>query len=285
MASGRSLRRRRRVIERSAELVSTVPWIVALVAAAAVAAAGPAEAQQRAEQSAEPTTEQPAEPTANQPAEESAERPAEPTAAQTAEQPTEQTAEAGAEHEGGAEALDAFLDEVTVLQADFVQETRSADGSLLETSSGTLSLRRPSRFRWHESQPYELLVVADGENLWIYDVELEQATVAPLDENVASSPAMLLSGDRAVRDGFSVVDRFTRDGLEWVQLVPKLEGTDFRLVVIGFEGTSPRRLELVNSLNQITLIELSNVAVNPELDDEVFEFDPPRGVDVIGTPG
>ena len=272
MAFGRSLRRRRRVIERSAEIVSAVPWIVVLVAVAAVAAAPPVLSQEPAGQ------------TAQSGAEADAGSGAEVAEAQ-GDGGAEAAAEAGAESGAGAEALDAFLDEVTALQADFEQEQWSADGALLDSASGTLSLSRPSRFRWHYRQPYEQIVVADGKNLWIYDVELEQVTVAPFDDSVASSPAMLLSGDRSVRDGFSVVDSFSRDGLDWVQLVPNLEGTDFRSVVIGFEGSSPRRLELVNSLNQLTLIELSDVAVNPELDDDVFEFDPPRGVDVSGTPG
>ena len=57
----------------------------------------------------------------------------------------------------------------------------------------------------------------------MYDVELAQVTVAPLDESVGSSPAMLLSGDRRVRDGFDVVQHYSLDGLDWVKLAPKGE--------------------------------------------------------------
>src|SRR4029079_5868728 len=87
------------------------------------------------------------------------------------------------------------------------------------------------------------------------------------------------------RDEFNVEQTFMRDGLEWVKLVPKTGAADFKSVTIGFEGTAPRRLELVYVLNQVTRIALANVVVNPELADGVFEFTPPAGVGVIGGKG
>jgi outer membrane lipoprotein carrier protein len=186
----------------------------------------------------------------------------------------------------GNALLDRFLDEVETLQADFEQELWTADERLLETASGSLTLSRPNKFRWRYEEPYEQLVVADANNLWIYDVELDQATVTAMDDTAASSPAMLLSGDRAVREGFTVVEAFEREGLEWIRLRPELEGTDFTSVLIAFdERNAPRRLELVDALQQVTRIAFSNVVVNPKLREDAFELDLPDGVDVIGTPG
>jgi outer membrane lipoprotein carrier protein len=182
----------------------------------------------------------------------------------------------------GFATLEAFLDGVRSLTADFEQELYGTDQRLLETQTGTLSLERPNRFRWRYVEPTELVVVADGTKLWMYDVELAQVTVAPLDETVGSSPAMLLSGDRRVRDGFDVVQNYSLDGLDWVKLEPKADAADFASVLIGFDGTAPRRLELVDGLNQVTRIEFKNVVVNPDLADAEFEFRPPAGVDVIG---
>jgi outer membrane lipoprotein carrier protein len=182
----------------------------------------------------------------------------------------------------GLSALEAFLGDVQSLTADFRQELWTADHRLLQTETGTLSLRRPNRFRWTYMVPTQLTVVADGRQLWIYDVELAQVTVAPLDTTVESSPAMLLSGDRSVRDGFDVVQTYRLDGLDWIKLKPKTGGADFSSVLIGFEGNAPQRLELVDGLNQVTRIELMNLDVNPEVPDGTFEFVPPAGVDVIG---
>ena len=184
----------------------------------------------------------------------------------------------------GIAKLEAFLESVHSLTADFEQELWTAERELLQTDTGSLSLKRPNRFRWSYEEPTELTIVADGAQLWIYDVELAQVTVTPFDDNLAASPAMLLSGDRAVRDDYEVVDSYPLDGLDWIKLEPK-RTSDFSAVSIGFNGTEPRRLELVDGLGQVTRIELDNLLLNPEISDEVFELAVPAGVDVVGDEG
>jgi outer membrane lipoprotein carrier protein len=182
----------------------------------------------------------------------------------------------------GLAALEAFLADVRSLTAEFEQEIWTADHRLLQTETGTLALERPNRFRWTYREPTELTVVADGTKLWIYDVELEQVTVAPFDDTLATSPAMLLSGDRSVREGFTVAQSYEQEGLDWIKLTPKAGGADFTSVLIGFDGTAPKRLDLVDGLNQVTRITLDKLVVNPELDDATFELEVPDGVDVSG---
>jgi len=184
----------------------------------------------------------------------------------------------------GLATLEAFLDGVQSLTAGFKQELWTADQQLLQTETGSLSLKRPNRFRWVYEAPTELTVVADGTRLWIYDVELAEVTVTPFDDTVGSSPAMLLSGDRNVREEFEVVQARRLEGLDWIKLEPK-GSSDFSSISIGFSGTEPRRLELVDGLGQVTRIEVDNIVVNPTIADEVFELDVPPGVHVVGDPG
>ena len=181
----------------------------------------------------------------------------------------------------GIARLEAFLDGVHSLTADFKQELWTEDQKLQQTDTGSLSLKRPNRFRWTYEAPAELVIVADGEKLWIYDVELKEVTVTPFDDTVGASPAVLLSGDRNVREDFEVVRAYTLDALDWIKLEPR-GASDFSSIAIGFSGTEPRRLELVDGLGQITRIELDNLVVNPEIADEVFKLEVPPGVDVNG---
>jgi outer membrane lipoprotein carrier protein len=181
----------------------------------------------------------------------------------------------------GIARLDAFLDGVHSLTADFKQELWTDNGRLQQTDTGSLSLKRPNRFRWTYAAPSELVIVADGEKLWIYDVELKEVTVTPFDDTVGASPAVLLSGDRNVREDFEVVQSYTLDALDWVKLEPR-GASDFSSIAIGFNGNEPRRLELVDGLGQITRIELDNLVVNPDIAADVFKLDVPPGVDVNG---
>jgi len=185
----------------------------------------------------------------------------------------------------GIAALDGFLQDVHSLTATFEQELWSADGTWLETAVGTLSLKRPNRFYLDYQTPIVQSLVTNGEELWIYDVELAQATVTPLDQDVSASPAMLLSGNQAARDSFDVIEDFVLDGADWVRLSPKRSGTDFRSVLIGFREGLPWHLEFVNGLDQTTRMEFSDVVVNTDLDDSLFEFQVPPGVDVFGDDG
>lgn len=184
----------------------------------------------------------------------------------------------------GSGPLDRFLEETRTLRAEFSQELLDGGGNLVETASGTFSLKRPNRFLWRYSEPFEQQVVADSENLWIHDVELEQVTVSPLDGAVASSPAILLSGDGQVRDGFEIVETSGDGTIAWISLAPIEPGVDFRSVQVGFDAGELFALVLVDALGQVTSIQFRNMAVNLEIEDEFFRFEPPAGADVIGEP-
>ena len=186
--------------------------------------------------------------------------------------------------DNGSEWLDRYLEATRTLQADFSQELLDGEGNLIETASGAFFLKRPDRFLWSYSEPFEQQVVADAANLWIYDVELEQVTVGPLEGAVASSPAMLLSGDGRIRDGFEIVES-SRDGtIVWISLTPIEQGADFRSVRVGFDDGELFALVLIDALGQVTSIQFRNLAVNPGIEDAFFEFEPPAGADVIGEP-
>ena len=183
----------------------------------------------------------------------------------------------------GAAVLDRFVENVSSLSADFTQDIWGADKQLVETAMGKMSLQRPDRFYWHYETPIETIVVADGKDLWMYDVELAQVSVTPLADMSGANPALLLSGERDLREDFAVDQSYRLDGEDWVKLTPKQSGTDFSSVLIGFDAGLPSHLELVDGLDQTTRIAFSNVVVNPQLDASLFEFDPPAGTDVIGT--
>jgi outer membrane lipoprotein carrier protein len=184
---------------------------------------------------------------------------------------------------GPVEFLERYIAEVDDLTAYFTQEVFDEDGALIEeeSSTGRFSLLRPDRFVWHYDPPYELVVVADGESLWMYDVELETATKAPLTD-LATSPAMLLSGEGTVSEGFSIHDLPSEDVLRWLELLPIGDDSEFLSAKIGFRDGIPEVLELVDGLSQRQRLEFHEVEINTGLRRRDFDFDPPRGVDVVG---
>ena len=182
-----------------------------------------------------------------------------------------------------AQFLERYLQGLTSLQADFRQVSTVAGGDAAEKAAGRLYLQKPGRFRWDYREPNEQLIVSDGTNVWLFDQELEQVTVKPIDESLATTPALLLAGKAGVVESFTVSDAGTREGIDWILLVPKRADTDFLEFRLGFVHGELRAMELKDKLQQNTHIEFSDVKRNARLGAELFTFKPPDGVDVIGT--
>jgi outer membrane lipoprotein carrier protein len=181
--------------------------------------------------------------------------------------------------------LDSFMRELQSLQADFEQQLRDGQGRLIETSSGTLSMRRPNQFRWDYLKPHPQTIVADGQRLWLYDPDLEQVTVRPLEQSLAGTPAMLLSGEGDLRASFRIETMEKRGAVDWLTLLPKRSDTDFKRVRLGLRGNALEAMELSDKLGQTTALEFRNVQRNPKFDAMQFVFKPPAGADVIGDVG
>jgi len=179
--------------------------------------------------------------------------------------------------------LNAFFAASGGMRADFVQTVQGSAFAQPERSSGSLMMLRPGRFRWDYREPYAQQIVADGERLWVYDADLEQVVVKPMDEALGDTPALLLSGDATAPQRFVIHELpEPRDGLRWVQLLPRQKDTGFEELRLGFDARSLRRMELVDGFGQLTRLDFSNVQENVTLPADAFRFVPPKGVDVIG---
>jgi len=184
--------------------------------------------------------------------------------------------------DAGRQMLDSFLTDVITISGHFEQQLVDADDAVVEASSGTLDIQRPGRFRWRYDEPYQQVIVADGLNIWSYDVDLEQVTVKPQDEALGSTPALLLGGTAEVLDEFDYIGSFTDRGTLWVRLRPKDTSNGFNKVELGFTEDRLSRMLFTDNLEQTTLIALTDVSFNEPVDEAVFAFAPPQGVDVVG---
>lgn len=184
-----------------------------------------------------------------------------------------------------AERVDRYLAGLTTLRAGFLQEVLDASGAVREQAAGSLVVSRPGRFRWDYRTPSPQLLVSDGKTVWLYDVDLEQVTVRKADQALSATPASLLSGRGRASETFSIADGGRADGCDWALLTPRLQDTDFRELRLGFNDGGLQRMELVDRLGQTTRIRFTDVELNLPLPAGLFDFEPPAGVDVVGSPG
>jgi outer membrane lipoprotein carrier protein len=184
----------------------------------------------------------------------------------------------------GEKLLDNFIHNVQTMRGRFEQSLVDANDRILESASGTFEIRRPGQLRWLYEQPYEQMLVADGLNVWSYDVDLAQVTVKPQAEVLSSTPALLLGGSEHVLDDFTYGGSFEDRGTDWVRLLPRDTDSSFDSVELGFNDGTLSRMIFEDNLDQTTLVAMHDVVLNEPVDAEHFRFVPPEGVDVVGKP-
>lgn len=178
--------------------------------------------------------------------------------------------------------LTRFLSGTETYQARFTQEVTDERGDLIEESSGGFSLARPGRFRWHYEEPLEQLLISDGELIWLYDVDLEQATVRSAAGALEQTPAGILVGEPGALEGYELGMAEKSAASSTIVLRPLVPGqSDFRRIALGFAAGELVTLELADSFGQNTLVQFTDARVNSALDPQLFEFEVPEGTDVI----
>lgn len=183
--------------------------------------------------------------------------------------------------------LKSLLSGLQTLQADFTQTVLNDELEPVRESAGTLKLQRPGedgagKFRWDYTTPFEQVIIGDGVNLWAYDPELEQATVKPMQETLASSPASLLTGSAPIEDEFEIREIGHSGELYWIGLRPSVQDTDFERVRVAINDGELDTMELHDNLGQTTRIRFENVRRDALIPANAFRFTPPEGADVIG---
>ncbi len=184
----------------------------------------------------------------------------------------------------GEKLVNDFVNDVITLQGRFEQSLIDAEGAVAEVTTGTLEIERPSRFRWTYTEPYEQWLVADGLNIWSYDVDLAQVTVKPQAEALSNTPALLLGGGSEALEQFVFDGSLEEKGTTWVRMRPVDDSSGFNRLELGFTDDQLSRMVFFDNLEQTTLVALYDVVVNEPIDVQQFEFVVPDDADLVGEP-
>lgn len=203
---------------------------------------------------------------------------------------------AGSTWATGLNSLELFVKNVKTGRADFSQVVTSpakeGQSPRVKISTGQFEFARPNRFRFNYVKPFEQTIVADGQTLWLYDVDLNQVTARKQAAVLGSTPAALIASAadlHALQADFVLADAPDKDGLQWVTATPKSKDGQLQTVRVGFrvagaaaEQTSTLEvLEILDSFGQRSVLTFKQFQTNPALPTTSFAFKPPVGVDVI----
>jgi outer membrane lipoprotein carrier protein len=190
---------------------------------------------------------------------------------------------AGAAQAGALDQFKTFVSSTKAARGEFVQtqQKKSETSKAVPPASGTFVFARPGKFIWTYTKPYEQLLQADGDQLYIYDKDLNQVTVKKLGDALGSSPAAILFGSNDLEKNFTLSEAPARNGLEWLNAVPKAKDSQFQQISIGLKNGAPAAMELRDSFGQTSVLTFSKFEKNPALGAQQFKFETPKGADVF----
>jgi len=186
----------------------------------------------------------------------------------------------GVAHADAVDTLKEFVRDVKTGTATFTQTVYSPDGAKKKVSSGEFEFSRPNRFRFAYTKPFEQLIVGDGEKIWIYDADLNQASSRKVSQALGATPAAILAGGSIDKD-FDLAALPDSDGLSWVRATPKAKDGAVQSLRVGFKGKQLAAIEILDGFGQRSVLQFSQVVSNPPIGAERFRFKLPPGAEVI----
>ncbi len=185
---------------------------------------------------------------------------------------------------GARDELNAFTSGLKGLDGQFSQQVFDTRGKVKESSSGRVALSAPRMFRWEYVKPHPQLIIADGKKVWLYEPDLEQASVREQGSEEQSSPLTALINPALLDAQYDLSEEAApRDGMQWLSLTPKRETeTSFEYAALGFTAQGLARMEINDSLGQRTVITFTGWKRNPGFAKDTFTFKAPQGTDIIG---
>lgn len=193
---------------------------------------------------------------------------------------------------GGMDSLETFIRSTRSGKAAFTQVVTAPakDGQQprARTQSGSFEFQRPGKFRFVYSKPFEQTIVADGQTLWLHDVDLNQVTARVQEQVLGSTPAAIVAAApdlKALERDFTLTEEPDADGQQWVKAVPKSRDGQLQSIRVGFKagakGAELATLDILDSFGQRSVLSFSDFDVNAAVPASHFQFKPPAGADVL----
>ncbi len=189
--------------------------------------------------------------------------------------------------------LESAYKRARTLEAKFLQEY-SEGGRVTRSEAGTAYFRRPGKMRWEYAAPENNLFVVDGKFAWFYvPADRTVSRVAARDSSDWRTPLALLAGEMKVSRVCSKVSLPAEQPKDksLVRIDCTVRGTekdsksgkphDTAYFEIRKSSGELQRVVVTGSGGVRMEMQFSNWQFDPPAGDELFHFQPPKGVAIV----
>jgi outer membrane lipoprotein carrier protein len=166
------------------------------------------------------------------------------------------------------------------LVARFTQTYRSGLLRREVVERGRLSLKKPGRMRWDYESPEKKTFVSDGRRFYFY-VPADRQVIVKEQRDERSLPAQLLEGGEILAH-FEVALEPAANGFSRLRLSPRREDPEIAKAFLVIDSKDRiRAVEIEDAQGSLSRFEFEDVRENVGVKDDLFEFQVPRGVEVV----
>jgi outer membrane lipoprotein carrier protein len=179
-----------------------------------------------------------------------------------------------------------FYENTRDLHARFEQVVSTGTGRK-RMATGDVWLKKPGRMRWDYQKPEKKLMVADGETLWIYEPEDQQAFRQSMTTSSLPSSVSFLFGKGRLTDEFEITREnqpdLARPGEVVLKLVPRQATAQYRylLFLVDEKTAMVTGTVVYDQQGGQSRLDFQNVEVNRGVGDDKFQFKPPAGTRIL----
>ena len=177
--------------------------------------------------------------------------------------------------------LDQLLSNIDTITAEINQLIVESDGGILEESQIIMHIKRPEGFYWETVTPFPELLVTNGKRLWNYQPDLEQVVIEDWNPDQSALAAQLLYGKTENLEENYYIVAIDAEQSQTFELKPKSPDNLYELITISFINSSLELIYIENSSGERTAWQFTSSDINPPLGEDLFEFTPPDGIEII----
>jgi outer membrane lipoprotein carrier protein len=170
-----------------------------------------------------------------------------------------------------------FFNTLESFSANFTQYTYSDTNALIHTTSGTFIFNHPKQLRWHTIIPNEQILLLNNNELWLVDVELEQASLQQTKDLSKTPLYWLVTKPNSLNN--PPIFSHQKDNIDWYQA--NQHSSQYQQLLFGFEDKTLRAVSVINELEQTILILFDQVSINPTIKPQFFKLNLDPAFDVI----
>jgi outer membrane lipoprotein carrier protein len=169
--------------------------------------------------------------------------------------------------------------------ATFLQESTLKAMEITDFASGKVYVRHPGKMRWEYEKPDKQIIITDGYELWIYRPEDNQVMTGAAPEFFRDGKgASFLSDIKLIRQKFDIELLENEKSLfHELKLIPREKNMDVASIrlSVSMGMFTVMRVITYNFYGDETRIELLNSKFGVDLDEDLFSFKIPEGIDVL----